>query len=95
MSDNLPAGFVEPPSEEEYIAAGGAVRGVNEWDMGDTEPAGIDAVTDYSDDDGECDSARWGRTTSGEWKGYKNGGKVYLSWAELVRRWGPVTAVQS
>lgn len=25
-----------------------------------------------------------------EWKGYVHGGKVYYSWAELVRRYGPI-----
>jgi hypothetical protein len=60
------------------------------WDIGDPEPEGVNAVVDDSDPDGD-DSPRWGRTVrDGDWKGYKNGGKVYLSWAELVRRWGPV-----
>lgn len=61
------------------------------WDMGDPEPVGVGGVDD--DTDGDCDgcSPHWGRTYQGEWKGYKDGGKVYLDWAELVRRWGPVT----
>lgn len=62
------------------------------WDIGDSEPEGVIGVHDGTDNDGD-DSPRWGRTYSGDWKGYKNGGKVYLDWAELVRRWGPVTAV--
>lgn len=37
------------------------------------------------------DSPEWHRTTSRGWKGYKDGGKEYLSWPELVRRWGPLT----
>lgn len=62
------------------------------WDMGSTEPEGVTAVYDCTlgDDDGG-DSWEWGRTYDGDWKGYKNGGKVYLTWADLVRRWGPVT----
>lgn len=52
------------------------------------------AVLDYtyspfgndSDEDPE-----WHRTMDGDWKGYKDGGKEYLSWPELVRRWGPLT----
>ena len=60
------------------------------WDIGDPEPpADVLAVNDGTDNDGE-DSPSWGRTYDGDWKGYKNGGKVYLSWSELVRRWGPV-----
>lgn len=62
------------------------------WDIGDPEPEGVLAVTDGTDTDGE-DSDTWGHTHSGEWKGYKNGGKIYLDWPELVRRWGPVTEV--
>lgn len=64
------------------------------WDVTRTDvppppPDTVLAVFDeYGDDDG--DSSQWGRTHSGEWKGYKNGGKVYLEWRELVRRWGPV-----
>ena len=68
---------------------------MNTWDMGDAEPD-VTAVWDYTDPGGSAegwgnDSARWGRTAQGEWKGYKDGGKVYLEWAELVRRWGPLT----
>lgn len=65
------------------------------WDIGDPEPPAdvIGVMDDFADDDEE-DSPRWGRTHSGDWKGYKNGGKVYLPWAELVRRWGPVRRSQ-
>ncbi len=59
------------------------------WDIGDPEPEGVNAVRDYTDGDDDS-SPSWGRTYAGEWKGYKDGGKTYLDWAELVRRWGPV-----
>lgn len=65
------------------------------WDMGDAEPeTDVTKVLDCTApaDPEDADSDSWGRTYSGDWKGYKNGGKVYLDWAELVRRWGPVTA---
>jgi len=67
------------------------------WDIGDPPPPDhVLVVRDDMGDDQDDDSNQWGRTRgnvdgSGEWKGYKNGGKVYLDWAELVRRWGPVT----
>lgn len=54
------------------------------------EPEGVLVVNDDTDNEGE-DSNRWGRTFDGQWKGYKDGGKVYLEWAELERRWGPIT----
>ncbi len=61
------------------------------WDIGDPEPEpDVIVVLDGTDSDGE-DNPDWGRTYDGDWKGYKNGGKVYLDWAELVRRWGPVS----
>lgn len=53
-------------------------------------PEGVNSVTDETEGDGE-DSNQWGRTFDGEWKGYKDGGKCYLGWDELVRRWGPIT----
>ncbi|TFD58056.1 hypothetical protein E3T43_07365 [Cryobacterium sp. Hh7] len=60
------------------------------WDLGDSEPEGVISVCESDGDtDGE-DSICWGRTHDGDWKGYKNGGKVYLSWDELTRRWGPI-----
>lgn len=64
------------------------------WDIGDPDP-GPD-VTEVVDEIGTVDNlwggdqAEWHRTGGGDWKGYKDGGKTYLSWAELVRRWGPV-----
>lgn len=63
------------------------------WDIGDPEPDGVIAVRDYTyaPHDHEF-NAHWGRTTNGEWKGYKDGNGIYLDWVELVRRWGPVTA---
>lgn len=66
------------------------------WDIGDPQPA--DPPTLLQDhthefyDPRDSDSPRWVRTFHGEWKGYKNGGKVYLGWEELTRRWGPLTA---
>ncbi len=68
------------------------------WDVGDPEPDGVTAVHDHTHTpwdhgDWDRDSSRWGRTVNGEWKGYKNGGKAYLDWAELVRRWGPVVEI--
>lgn len=65
-----------------------------QWDIGDPEPAGVTAVDDNTCEPDDPDSGLWGRTVNGqEWKGYKNGFKVYLSWDELVRRWGPVFEV--
>jgi hypothetical protein len=70
------------------------------WDMGDPEPpADVIGVKDDIADDYEYasgDSPHWGRVTgpmAGHWKGYKDGGKRYLEWPELLRRWGPVTEV--
>lgn len=61
------------------------------FDIGDAEPENIVMLTDYTD--GSDDSSPvWSKTyTPREWKGYKDGGKVYLQWDELVRRWGPLT----
>lgn len=66
------------------------------WDIGDPEPGeDVLGVLDYTADeydpnDLECDDRPgWGRTYHGDWKGYK-GGKIYLGWDELVRRWGPL-----
>ncbi|RZT87498.1 hypothetical protein EV383_4423 [Pseudonocardia sediminis] len=59
-------------------------------------PGDVKSVHDGTD--GDCDgcSPSWGRThRPDEWKGYKDGGKCYLSTAELLRRWGPVTEVPS
>ena len=63
------------------------------WDIGDLEPDGVTSVRDLFADEYDDDSPYWGRcigSSAGQWKGYKNGGKVYLTWDELVRRWGPV-----
>ena len=68
----------------------GIARGPARWDMGSGEPPEeVQAVLDYTAEGEGEDSPHWGRTRSG-WKGYKDGGKVYLDWPELVRRWGPV-----
>lgn len=61
--------------------------------MGDPEPENIVMLNDDSSADCDCSSSAWSRTyTPGEWKGYKDGGKVYLQWDELTRRYGPLTA---
>lgn len=62
------------------------------WDVGDPEPdESVLAVRDLiDDDDSDGCSPHWGRTYSREWKGYKGGNSRYLSWQELLRRWGPV-----
>lgn len=61
------------------------------WDIGDPEPADVDVVFDDIGDEYGSNSPRWSRTfTPGEWKGYQDG-KTYLSWDELVRRFGPVS----
>lgn len=63
------------------------------WDIGDPDP-GQDVIVVITEDitDEECRPLRFGRTYSeDEWKGYIFGGKVYYSWAELVRRFGPVS----
>ena len=66
------------------------------WDLGDPEPGeDVLSVLDYTDEGYQPngwerdDNPRWGRTYDGRWKGYK-GGKIYLSWDELTRRWGPL-----
>jgi hypothetical protein len=72
----------------------GPGNSAGKWDIGDPEPEGVTSVLDYAEcDDYDHGSSHWGRTSGGEWKGYKDGGKVYLSWAELTRRWGPLTRV--
>lgn len=88
----------DPPEDDDpaELATTSAPRA---WDQGDEAtppPPEVIAVFDYTAptaSDG-VDSAAWGRVVGSEgreWKGYKNGGKVYLSWPELLRRWGPVT----
>lgn len=67
------------------------------YDMGDERtvpPPQVWGLSDYTAPDNEQDAYVWGRVTGRngyEWKGYKNGGKVYLDWPELLRRWGPLT----
>lgn len=70
------------------------------YDIGSPEPEGVDYVvecdergvaTDYLCSD--AFSGYWSKTMDGtRWKGYQDG-KVYMSWSELVRRVGPVKAV--
>lgn len=67
------------------------------YDLGAPEPAGVDHVVEcdeFGEPDVRGDSANeptWSKTTDGtRWKGYKDG-KEYRSWADLVRRYGPLT----
>lgn len=85
----MPAGY-------EGTAREHAVADIRTWDIGDPEPPDdVIGVSDYTAPDSDTsydpDAPTWGRTAQHGWKGYKNGGKTYLDWAELVRRWGPVT----
>lgn len=63
------------------------------WYMGDPEPPedviGVVSMCEIFDDD---DDGRmvFGRTLKSGWKSYLNGGKIYLGWDEVVRRFGPV-----
>ena len=63
------------------------------WDMGDPEPAELETViTSF----GETEDGRdldFGRCSDGTWKGYVFGRKCYLSWPELLRRFGPLVEV--
>lgn len=68
------------------------------YDLGAREPAGVDHVVEC-DEHGhpyirhwaEDEDYTWSKTTDGtRWKGYKDG-KEYRSWADLVRRYGPLT----
>ena len=60
------------------------------WDIGTPEPEGVGAVNDYTypDDLEDQDSPSWGRTYDGDWKGYKNGSKVYLLAKDPRCLWG-------
>ena len=84
---------------ETYLAVAqpevNSVPGV--YDLGSPEPAGVDHVVEcdeFGEPDERGDSANdptWSKTTDGtRWKGYKDG-KEYRSWADLVRRYGPLT----
>lgn len=66
------------------------------WDMGAPPPdETITAVIAGFGEDDDGQPLRFGRTyAEDEWKGYVFGGKCYLSWAELLRRFGPVTEVK-
>lgn len=65
------------------------------WDQGDPDPGEsvqVVATTEITNEDGN--EIQFGRTyNADEWKGYVHGGKVYYSWEELVRRYGPVEVV--
>ena len=67
------------------------------WNIGDADPGtDVTSVATVEIDDEDCRPIYFGRTHSDdEWKGYDRGGKVYLSWAELVRRYGPIAEVSS
>ena len=80
------------------------VDDVRTFDQGDPEPGDeVLVLLDYTapdhDEIFDHDSPRWSAVAAGEtwasspkrWKGYKNGGKVYIDWPELTRRWGPLT----
>lgn len=65
------------------------------FDMGDPEPEDVQSLVDYREDqyDPECTTdwyPYWGRADHKGWKGYANGGKTYIEWDELVRRYGPL-----
>ena len=60
------------------------------WDIGDPEPEGVVEVISLAMIDEDDLPYRFGRTVRHEWKGYFGGGKVYYSWPELVRRFGPL-----
>lgn len=61
------------------------------WDIGDPEPDDVTAVESMCGifDDEDSKPLRFGRTYDGEWKAYLDG-KLYVSWDEVVRRFGPV-----
>lgn len=62
------------------------------WDIGDEDPGErVNTVKTAEITDEDSRSIVFGRTyETDEWKGYVHGGKVYYSWAELVRRYGPI-----
>ena len=65
------------------------------FDMGDPEPEDVHSVVDYREDGYDPEYPEgwhpyWGRTEHHGWKGYTDGGKTYLEWDELVRRFGPL-----
>ena len=66
------------------------------FDMGDPEPEDVQKLVDYRVDDYEPDcpegwSPYWSRTEHHGWKGYTDGGKSYIRWDELARRYGPLS----
>ncbi len=84
-------------------ACTGEPRGPRRWDVGSEHPpVDVQVLADHTAEDDvrdDQDSWTWGRVSAPDaggavWKGYKNGGKVYLDWAELVRRWGPLAEVR-
>lgn len=64
-----------------------------QWDLGDQQPPNVRWVVESAEDVSGEDSPHWALTSIGVWKGYKNGSKVYLDWATVLRRWGPVELV--
>lgn len=70
---------------------------VRTWDIGDSDPGVLVQLvktTEITDDYG--DPIQFGRKVDPDlWKGYDRGEKIYLSWIELVRRYGPITEVSS
>ena len=89
-----------PRTADGCRACTGQRRGPRRWRMGDAPPPeDVTCVADHTAEgraQDDKDGWTWGRVIGDqdEWKGYKNGGKIYLDWAELVRRWGPVAEVR-
>ena len=70
------------------------------FDIGDPEPEDVLRLVDYRAEYYEPDlpdvwNPYWGRTPSGQWKGYTDGGKTYLMWDELTRRYGPLREAEA
>ncbi len=63
------------------------------WQGEDPEPVGVRVVLDGTEDrvSDVANSDVWNLTTHGTWKGRKDDQWVYLSWGELLKRWGTVT----
>lgn len=84
-------------------ACSGEPRGPRRFDVGSDQPDDVVIMADHTAEGmvrDDHDSWTWGRVSAPDrsgggsvWKGYKNGGKVYLDWLELLRRWGPLAEV--